>query len=219
MPLVIAFISQKGGVGKSSLARAFATFAIRVGLTATIIDLDVEQRTSSCWEMVRQRRGIMPAVEVQSLPDAASAFASSIGDVLLIFDTPGRITDDTTEIAKYAHLLVQPTSPSADELPLALLVFQALERTGVPRERLAFALTRVLSDGEQLEARTSLTDAGYTVLRGSIPERLEYRQAMRDGCSIAETGQVLKARVDEYLCISSKKPPRIASEEACRALR
>ena len=43
MSLVIAFISQKVGVGKSSLARAFATFAIRVGLTATIIELAVRR--------------------------------------------------------------------------------------------------------------------------------------------------------------------------------
>ena len=57
----------------------------------------------------------------------------------------------------------------------------------------------MLSDKEEQDARTYLMEAGYTVLRGSIPERLEYRQAMRDGCSIAETGQLLKAKVDEVL--------------------
>ena len=150
MPLVIAFISQKGGVGKSSLARALATFAIRVGLTATIVDLDVQQRTSTCWEKIRNRRGVTPAVEVQPFADAPSVVASSVTDALLIFDTSGHINEDTSEVATRAQLLVQPTSPSVDDLPLSVLVFQALERTGIPRERLVFALSRVLSDEEQL---------------------------------------------------------------------
>jgi chromosome partitioning protein len=47
MSLVIAFISQKGGVGKSTLARGLATFASQQGLKTKIADLDLQQALSS----------------------------------------------------------------------------------------------------------------------------------------------------------------------------
>jgi chromosome partitioning protein len=43
MPVVVAFVSQKGGVGKSTLARALATFAVAHGLRTKLADLDVQQ--------------------------------------------------------------------------------------------------------------------------------------------------------------------------------
>src|SRR6266568_4114444 len=40
MPVVIAFVSQKGGVGKSTLARALAVAAARAGWIVKLVDLD-----------------------------------------------------------------------------------------------------------------------------------------------------------------------------------
>ena len=44
---IIAFASQKGGVGKSTLCRALAVEAIRSGLTTVVSDLDAAQGTST----------------------------------------------------------------------------------------------------------------------------------------------------------------------------
>ena len=43
---IIAFISQKGGVGKSTLARALAVEATREDLKTLLADLDPGQQTS-----------------------------------------------------------------------------------------------------------------------------------------------------------------------------
>ena len=43
---MVAFISQKGGVGKSTLARALAREAAAGGLGVKIADLDTQQGTS-----------------------------------------------------------------------------------------------------------------------------------------------------------------------------
>jgi hypothetical protein len=58
------------------------------------------------------------------------------------------ISDAIAEIAAHATFLVQPTSPSVDDLYPAVLVFRALERVGVSRDALAFALCRTLADDE-----------------------------------------------------------------------
>ena len=189
MSVVVAFVSQKGGVGKSTLARALATYATRVGLTARLADLDVQQRTVVAWEQSRLRHNVRPTVSVDAFANAAHALEIATDEELLILDMPGHITDGTTEVARRSDFLVQPTSPSADDLPISLLVFQALERLGIPRDKLAFALCRVLSAGEERAARARLADSGYTVLKGSIFEHIRYREAMKMGRSIGETGK------------------------------
>jgi chromosome partitioning protein len=189
MPLVIAFISQKGGVGKSTLARGLATYAIQKGINAKIADLDLQQKSVVVWETTRQRHELSPPIGVDSASDVAEAMRTATAHDLLILDTAGKITDGTSEAAQHANLLVQPTSPSSDDMHISVLVFLAMERLGVPREKLVYALTRVLSEAEEKYPRSYLQSFGYTVLEGFIPEHLGYREAMRSGRSICETGQ------------------------------
>ncbi|MBD4961076.1 AAA family ATPase, partial [Xanthomonas citri pv. citri] len=53
MAAVVAFISQKGGVGKSTLSRALAREAAAGGLRVKIADLDTQQGTSIDWHRLR----------------------------------------------------------------------------------------------------------------------------------------------------------------------
>ena len=50
---IIAFVSQKGGVGKSTMSRALAREAANNGLKAKIADLDTQQGTSVDWHRTR----------------------------------------------------------------------------------------------------------------------------------------------------------------------
>jgi chromosome partitioning protein len=189
VPLVVAFVSQKGGVGKSTLARGLATFAIGNGLKTRVADLDLQQRTAIVWETTRARHGVKPEVDVQPFDRVKDAVNIAKNSELLILDMPGRITDGATEASEYAHLLVQPTSPSSDDLHISVLVFLAMERIAVARNKLAFALCRVLSAAEEKYARSYLQSFGYDVLDTSLPEHLGYREAMRVGRSVTETHQ------------------------------
>jgi chromosome partitioning protein len=189
MPVVVAFVSQKGGVGKSTLARALATFAVAHGLRTKLADLDVQQKTVTVWESSRAGHGLDPAVDVEAFHAAKAAVAAAKNCDLLIMDTAGKIVDGTTEVSQYANLLVQPTSPSSDDLHISVLLFLAMERVSIPRERLAFALCRTLSPQEEKGARAYLESFGYRVLDGAIPEDLAYRDAMKVGKSIGESGR------------------------------
>ena len=162
--------------GKIYACAGAGTFAVNKGLKTTIADLDQQQQTTVVWETTRARHDLKPLMDVRSFRSVADAVSSAKTSELLILDMAGKITDGATEASAHAHLLVQPTSPSSDDLHISVLVFLAMERISVARDRLAFALSRVLSAAEEKYARSYLASFGYVVLKGSIPEHLGYRE-------------------------------------------
>lgn len=187
MTSVIAFVSQKGGVGKSTLARALAREAAFGGLKVKIADLDTQQGTSVDWQRRRLDAGIEPHVSVEAFATAAQALRAANGFDLLIIDGPARTSKATVEIAQKAKLIVQPTGSSLDDLRPAVREFHGLVKEGVPITRLTFALNRIGTAAEESEARRYLEEAGFTVLEGCLLERPSYRQAQDAGYAITET--------------------------------
>jgi chromosome partitioning protein len=189
MSVIVAFLSQKGGVGKSTLARSLAVVAAKVGLRVTLADLDPQQRTLMRWQMTRTELGLRPEIEVKAFNTAEEVLNGDESADLIVLDLPGQLSDTAALVGQGAHLIVQPTSPSVDDLHPAVLVFQALEKVKVPPERLAFALCRVLGEKEAEATRKYLEHSGYSVLRGFIAERLSYRDALNLGRSLVESRQ------------------------------
>lgn len=206
-PIVIALISQKGGVGKSTLARAIATVAARAGLQVRLVDLDPQQRTLLFWENARRHYDVWPAITIEALATSRGADAgAAAADDLLILDMPGQVSEATLDVALRAHLVIQPTGPSLDDLQPAVLVFDALVKCGIPRKRLVFALCRLLSKAEEDKARAHLVDAGYVVLAGAVPERLVYREALDHGRSVTEVESTdINQLVDAMMAALFKK--------------
>jgi chromosome partitioning protein len=200
MATIISFLSQKGGVAKSTLARALAREAAKGGLLVKIADLDLQQATSLSWARRRLENGIEPAISVEPFKTAEQALAACNGLDLMILDAPARASEGTRRIAHAADLVVQPSNTSLDDLEPAILLFHEMVKDGIPRARLIFALCQVLTEPEEAAARAYIADAGYAVLKGSIPAKTSYREAQNTGRSITETRfPALNERADELL--------------------
>lgn len=197
MALVVAFVSQKGGVGKSTLARALARETAAGGLRVKIADLDTQQGTSVDWHRLRLGAGHEPVVSVEAFATAAQALSVAGDYDILIIDGPARTSQATLDIARASSLIVQPTGASIDDLRPAVREFHALSKAGLPISRLTFALNRIGTDAEEADARAYLGEAGYSVLAGCLVERPAYRRAQNGGHSVTETRySALNARAD-----------------------
>jgi len=197
---VIAFVSQKGGVGKSTLARALAKEAVSSGLQVKIADLDTQQGTSVDWHRTRLNRNISPIVPVEVFRTAKQALSVADHYELLIIDGPARTSSATLDIARVANLVVQPTGASVDDLRPAVREFHALSKAGIPKDILTFALNRIGTDIEESDAREYIKEAGYTILKGCLPERPAYRKAQNMGFSVTETRfKSLNKRADSLI--------------------
>lgn len=197
MPFVISIIGVKGGVGKSSLARALAVIAAHGDLQVRLADLDHKQQASVRWGRERATKGRRPPIDVQVYETMADAVAgSSVFDVLVV-DTPGSVSAATLDIALSSHVVVCPTGASADDLHPTIVLLHELVGAGVSFDRMTVALCRVLDAQEERDARAYVEHAGFDLLPGSIPERKAYRAAQNHGGSLAETSSdALNVRAD-----------------------
>lgn len=200
MPVVVAFISQKGGVGKSTLSRGLGAVVAHAGLKVRIADLDPQQHTVLQWEKTRRANSVSPSLDVKGYTSLQAALNDASDVELLIIDTPGRADQATLAVSENAHFIVQPTGPGIDDVYPGVLLFHELVSVGIGRERLAFALCRTQNDDEEDNARSYLSAAGFTVLPGAIPERAGYRNAHNRGRAINETSRKdLNERADTLM--------------------
>lgn len=199
---IVGVISQKGGVGKSTISRALACEAAKAGLTVKLADLDIQQGTAINWNRKRLENSIAPFISVESFKSAQQALASTSHYDLLILDGPARTSKATLEIAQAANLVVQPTGASVDDLEPAILVFHELTKEQISRGKLVFALSRIGTDSEERDCRRYIEEAGYYALEGYLPEKPAYRHAQNIGCSVTET---------KYLTLNKKAEEMIQS--------
>lgn len=186
-PIIVVLASQKGGVGKSSLSRALAVMTARAGLQVTIADLDPQQATVVEWMKTRLDGKVARKIVVDAFDSVEDALFETGNCDLLVVDTPARANRETLNAARQAHLLVQPSAGSLDDLKPAVLLFHEFKKAGIPVVRLAIALTRILSRNEEIAARAFVENAGYMVLPGSIREHAAYRDAQNTGRALNET--------------------------------
>ncbi|CAG8645519.1 4758_t:CDS:2, partial [Diversispora eburnea] len=166
---IIAFISQKGGVGKSTLARAVAVEASKQKLNVLLADCDPQQATIEVFPTVQQ--GLRETNKYD----------------LTIIDGPARTSHATLEIAQKADLVIQPTGASRDDLIPAVKEFNALVKAGVNKKKLIFALTRLSTPKEAEAIKDYLKDTGYKYSETYLYEKTSYKQTQNEGRSITET--------------------------------
>jgi chromosome partitioning protein len=188
MALIVSMVSQKGGVGKSILARLMACIFASLGWKVKIADLDIGQGTIFHWRTRRLENKIEPDVPVEQFGTVDKALALGDQYDMLILDGAPHATSSTRAMAEKSHLTAIPTGLSLDDLVPAVVLAHDLVKHGVPRERIVFVLCRVGdSEIEIQEARAYLEKAGYDVLPGAIPEMTGYRRANDKGRALTET--------------------------------
>ena len=188
MAIFLGMVSQKGGVGKSTLARLVAREYANAGWSVKIADLDVSQGTSFNWQARRLQNTLEPVIPVERFGTVEQAVKGSGQHDLLILDGPPHSTAGTLKIADVSEMVVLPTGLSLDDLEPSVLLAHEIVKKGIPKLKIAFALCRVgESEPEITEARSYIGQAGYTVLKGEIPEKTAYRRASDEGRTLTET--------------------------------
>ena len=182
---VFSLISQKGGAGKSTLARQFAVLA---GETATSILIDRDpQETSTKWWQRRQR--LQPAPERPDLLDldgsnltaATKALRKQSGVVFV--DTRPAVSEPEAEAARVADLVIVPVRPSSDDMEAVGETLKILRRL---EKRAVVIVNAAKNEVRARDARAALSRYPVPVCPTHVGDRAVYLDAALEGRGIGE---------------------------------
>lgn len=185
--LVIACLSQKGGVGKSTMARLIAQTYASADWRVKIADFNVRQLTSVDWVAARMKSGIRPEIAAEPYR-SVSNFKREPFDLIVADGKPDSDVS-SLEIARVSNLVVLATGLSFDDIKPQLLFAGELISKGVKRERILFVLNKVTeSDVTTREVRQVITSGtGYVLAQHELLAKTGYQVAQNAGRSVAET--------------------------------
>jgi chromosome partitioning protein len=184
--LVISCLSQKGGVGKSTLSRLIATMYANAGWSVKIADFNVKQKTSVDWVAMRLQNGIEPAIAAEPMTSTRS-FKRDAVDLIVVDGKPDSDVS-SLDAAKASDLIVIPTDVSIDDLKPQVLFANELVKHGIERGKMLFVLNKSgSSTTHAAAAREYMTSVGYRVAEAELRRLAPYNEAQNTGRSICET--------------------------------
>lgn len=187
MVMIIGAVSQKGGVGKSTIARLVAREFAAQDWAVKIADLDISQATSYHWRSRRLQNGLEPDISIEQYGRVDQALKVAEQYDLLVLDGAPHATRATEQIAQACDLVILPTGLAIDDLQPGVQLAHELSKR-IEKKRIVFALCRVGDSAREIaEARDYLQAAGYAVLAGELPEKTGYRRASDEGRAVTET--------------------------------
>ena len=180
--------SEKGGVGKTTIATNLGVHACQCGERTVIADLDA-QGSAPSWH--RLRGGDSPSVvsvapeNLQRVKDGSLA----LGVSLLIIDTPGHLAAATLAAIRSATLIISPVRPSLFDLLALKDTIKLIEQAGkldsavcvvngiVPGKRQGAAYS---------EAELAASGLGIKVASSYLCQRAAYVKAIGLGKGVTE---------------------------------
>lgn len=187
MALKIGVISQKGGVGKSTISRLLAVEYARNKWEVKIADMDLSQGTITEWNRTRMENQVNPKIAVEQFMTVKDALKHDPHYDLIVFDGEPHSTKKTLEIAEICDFIVLPTGVTVDDLMPTIKLAHELKKNGIDRKKIGIALSRVGdSQAEADGAREYIQEAGYHYL-GLIQEKTSIGQAHDGGRAANET--------------------------------
>src|SRR5271166_2838590 len=168
IPMTAAFVSQKGGVGKSALARLLAIGAIHRGRKTLLADFDLDQLTCVEWGALRMRASLEPEVDARAFKSLKRLRKDNGVVDFIVADTRGMADDLSTEIAEDSDVVFLPTGVSQDDLRPTLA--RKLARRGA-EGRLVMVLSKVgRSESQFGRAVETIEEAGFELLSEHWPQ-------------------------------------------------
>jgi len=180
---IMAFASQKGGSGKTTLAGHVAVQAERVGAgPVAIIDTDPQGSLSDWWNCREAETPAFAQTFISRLGEDIERMRE-IGIELLVFDTPPAITATIEQVVRLCDLVIIPTRPSPHDLRAVGATVDLCEKLDKP---LVFVLNGATQRARiTAEAAIALSQAG-TVAPVTIHHRTEFASSMIDGRTVME---------------------------------
>ncbi len=180
----IAFVTQKGGAGKSTLAASLAVAAQDMKETVCVVDMD-PQGSLTNWARTRGCDDVtVVASGAARLPGTLAGLAAK-GFTLAIIDTPGAEGPASSAAMATADLNIIPARPSLFDLWASANTRAALKAIGADFVFLLNQCPPAQQSARVRDGAEALEEMG-ALITPLILARVDYQEAARHGCGVTE---------------------------------
>jgi chromosome partitioning protein len=187
----IAFVTQKGGTGKTTLAASVAAAAADAGERVIVLDLD-PQGSLVRWAERRHKANVRSKVmveplEAERLPRLRAILEglAGVGFTLAIFDTAGTDGAAARLVTEAADLCLLPARPTCLDVEATAATFRC---AFLAKRKAAFVLNQCPStyrSSRTSESAKSLTRLGV-LAEPLLFARMDYQDAIGAGLGVTE---------------------------------
>lgn len=184
---ILAIISQKGGVGKTTIATALAVAAEQAGKSVALFDLD-PQASACFWADRRKATGkgetpVVRDVNYHRLPHVVDAMKKAGAD-LIILDCPPVHRDIADEAIRAADMVIIPTRAEALDIRAMTQTVRLVQQLS---KRPSVVLTFCPPSGAEVaQARAIVAQLGADLAPVDIHQRKAFSRAQQDGLAAQE---------------------------------
>jgi len=200
--MIISFVNQKGGVGKTTTAINLGASLVRKNRSLVLIDAD-PQGSATYWHAVENNR----AFDVLHYPmpvqnSDIEMIAANHVDVLI--DAPPAIGEITESVLSVSDLVIVPVSPSSLDIWSCRETLEMIQEVGQAKPNIEARLLitkKIPGTRVGREAREAVGVFGFDLLKTELCQRVAYIDAVTNGVSVMQYAPSSKAAAEiEDLC-------------------
>jgi len=187
--MIIAFLNQKGGVGKTTLAVHVATGLALGGARVLLVDAD-PQGSALDWAASRESEAPFPVIGLpkpalhKEVPKHAANYD------YIVIDGPPRLNDLARSAILASDLVLIPVQPSPYDVWAAREIVELLGEAASFREELeaAFVINRkIVNTAIGRDVAESLAEYPVPVLSAQVCQRVSFAESAAGGVTVLET--------------------------------
>ncbi|MCB1776069.1 MAG: ParA family protein [Candidatus Competibacteraceae bacterium] len=180
---VLVVASQKGGVGKTTIAGHLGVMAESLDCgPVALVDTDPQASLAQWWNQRQVDTPLFAALDIAQLQSHIKKLAKA-GIKLTIIDTPPAVTATIRTVIGVADLVLIPTRPSPHDLRAVGSTIDLAEEAG---KRLVFVINGAAQRARITgEVAIALSQHG-TVAPVTLYQRTDFAASMTDGRTVQE---------------------------------
>jgi len=183
--IVVAFCTQKGGTGKTTIATALAVAAHRSGKKSALLDLDPQTNAVDWFDRRLVEGPDVASIQAGAIRRSLDAYRK-IGMDWVFIDTPGKMDSASTEAAKHADIVVIPTQAQIFAIDTLEPLKRLLSMAGNPPAFVVLNLVHPNAGSRAAEDASAIAERFKMIV---APVHMSRLKAYEDAPALGQTPQ------------------------------